>query len=155
MTSTINNQDEIGMEVDESANNKRKIDGLWDVACISISPMEEEKVECCNNRCSGIAVATWTSNLHPEQKRNLCNKCNQEEMGGCNDQDFKDEDFKVLDKEEADTPAAVTTAPAPTSNNEQPRKEIPDEQQTPLKAEARVYASYTLGSSGSGPTQED
>ena len=56
-------------EEDGSANNKRKIDELWDVA--HISPMEEEKVECCNDRCSGLAVATWTSNLHPEHKQDL------------------------------------------------------------------------------------
>jgi len=41
--------------------------------------------------------------------------------------------------------------PAPTSNDEQPRKETPDERQTRLKAEARAYASYALGSSGSSP----
>ena len=43
---------------------------------------EEEKVECRNYGCTDQAVATWSSNVDPEDKWDLCEKCQLEEFGG-------------------------------------------------------------------------
>ena len=48
-------------------------------------PSEEEKVECCNNGCTDQAVTTWSSNVDPEDKQDLCKKCQLEELGGLPD----------------------------------------------------------------------
>ena len=42
------------------------VNELWDVICVI--PADEEKVECRNTGCIDRAVATWSSNIDPEDK---------------------------------------------------------------------------------------
>ena len=55
-----------------------EVNELWDVICVI--PQDEKKVEC--RGCTDQAVATWSSNQDPEDKRDLCEKCQLEEFGG-------------------------------------------------------------------------
>lgn len=56
---------------------------LWDIDLI---PTDKEQGVCCYvHGCIDQVVATWSSHLHPEDKRDLCNKCQPEEMGGLPD----------------------------------------------------------------------
>ena len=59
-----------------------EVNELWDVVRVSVIPTDEEKVECRNGDCIDQAVATWASNKDPEDKWDLCEKCQLEEMGG-------------------------------------------------------------------------
>ena len=60
-----------------------KVSELWDV--IRVIPAGEETVECCNKRCTDQAVVTWSSNIDPEDKWDLCKKIELEEMGEWSD----------------------------------------------------------------------
>ena len=70
--------DKEGEEEDEGG--QEEITELWDV--VQVIPTEEEKVQCRNDGCTNQAVATWSSNIDPEDKWDYCKKCQLEEMGG-------------------------------------------------------------------------
>ena len=57
----------------EAGGGVKEVKELWDV--VYVIPTEKEKVECCNNGCTDQAVATWSSNIDPEDKLDLCKKC--------------------------------------------------------------------------------
>ena len=71
VSTTTTNEDNVLATMTTTEDNV-----LWDV--VRVIPTEEEKVECCNDGCTDQAVATWSSNVDPEDpedKRDLCEKC--------------------------------------------------------------------------------
>ena len=44
----------------------KEVNELWDVICVI--PTEEGKIECRNDGCTDQAVATWSSNIDPDDK---------------------------------------------------------------------------------------
>ena len=80
---------------DKDKEDNDEVNKLWDVV-----PTDKEQVVCCCvHGCIGQAVATWSSHLNPENKWNLCNKCQLKEMGGWAD---NNNDFIAEDKQEED-----------------------------------------------------
>ncbi|VEU34315.1 unnamed protein product [Pseudo-nitzschia multistriata] len=53
---------------------------VWDI--IRVIPTAEEKIVCRYENCTNQAVATWASNLAPDDKWSLCEKCQLEDFGG-------------------------------------------------------------------------
>ena len=45
----------------------------------------EEQTPCCTKNCSQKAISSWASNLNPGYYRNVCFKCQQDEIGGLPD----------------------------------------------------------------------
>jgi len=73
-------KDNDGEEEEEEEGGGEEVNELWDV--VRVIPTDEEKVECRNDGCTDQAVATWSSNIDPEDKWDLCEQCQLEEMGG-------------------------------------------------------------------------
>jgi len=57
-----------------------EVNVLWDVTLVI--PTDKEKVECRNTGCIRQVVATWASNIDPEDKWDYCENCQLKEMGG-------------------------------------------------------------------------
>lgn len=52
---------------------------VWDL--IRVLPKQED-CACRTNECQGRAVATWASNLEPDDKWDLCEQCQEGDFGG-------------------------------------------------------------------------
>ena len=57
----------------EDNDEREVVNELWDV--IRVISTEEEKLECRNNGCTDQAVVTWSSNINPDDKWDICEKC--------------------------------------------------------------------------------
>ena len=66
-------------EEEEEGGGGEEVNKLWDV--VHVIPKGKEKVECCNNGCKDQGILTWSSNIDPEDKRDLCKNCQLKEMG--------------------------------------------------------------------------
>ena len=66
--------------LDVASDEESEQEEVWDI--IRVIPTTEEKVKCRYPHCSEQAVATWASNLNPEDKWPLCEKCQLEDFGG-------------------------------------------------------------------------
>jgi hypothetical protein len=64
-------------------------DEVWDVVCVV---PKNKSCECRTEGCSGQAVATWATNLEPEDKWNMCEKCQLRDFGGWPDNVEPDDD---------------------------------------------------------------
>ena len=74
------NDDNNNEYVDNDTGGRQEDEDMWEVVRV-ISP-DEEKVECGTEECSDPAVATWSPNTDPDFKFDLCKNCQDEQMGG-------------------------------------------------------------------------
>ena len=68
---------------DDNGNSNSDDDNFnetWSI--VRVIPTDEEHVECRNDGCTDQAVATWATDKDPEDKWDLCDKCQREELGG-------------------------------------------------------------------------
>lgn len=74
--------EEATLDKDEDGEKEGEEEGneIWDI--VRVIPTDEEQVECRNEECTDQAVATWASNKDPEDKWDLCEKCQIKELGG-------------------------------------------------------------------------
>jgi hypothetical protein len=106
------------------APEEEEKDELWDL--VRVVP-KSKSCKCRTETCSAQAVATWASNLEPEDKWDLCEECQLEDFGGWpegiepDDDDDEEQKSGVKDPQETgdkiDNKEPSSTEPAPQDSS--------------------------------------
>jgi len=91
-------QNKEGLEPQKVDENE-EVEEIWDI--VEAYAPHTKKIQCSNESCDKLAVATWATNLEPNNKWHSCEKCQETDFGGWPNE-FDVPDLRILQENDTE-----------------------------------------------------